>query len=98
MPFPITVMDTSVDADRFETLTVNTTAQTTAQAITGARVLIVANVDIYVDIGTDPNVDTSYSLVPAGYPIMFGVHNPYVDKVSVKTVSAGTGVVTFYHI
>lgn len=97
MPFPITIFDTSVDADRFETLEVTTTAQTTANPISGARALIVSNVDIYIDIGTDPDATTSYGLVPAGHPIMFGIHNPHQDKISIRTLS-GTGVVTIYHV
>jgi hypothetical protein len=97
MPFPITIFNTSVDADRFETLDVTTTPVTSQNPISGARVLIVSNVDIYIDIGLEPDVSTSYGLVPAGTPIMYGVHNPHQDKVSIRAVS-GTGVVTLYHI
>lgn len=97
MPFPITVMDTSIDSDRFETLDVTTTKQTSAQAITGARVIIVSTVDVYVDIGTDPDCDTSRALVPARTEMMFGIHKPYEDRVSVKSVT-DNGVVTIYHV
>lgn len=97
MPFPITIFNTSIDADRFETLEVDATAKTTVQGITGARVVIVSTVDVYVDVGLTPDATTSYALVPARCPLMFGVHNPYDDKVSVRTVS-GSGIVTVYHV
>lgn len=97
MPFPISIFDTSVDADRFETLEVTTTAQTSVNPISGARVLVVSNVDVYIDVGLEPDSTTSFGLVPAGYPIMFGVHHPHEDKISVRTL-VGTGVVTIYHI
>ncbi len=96
MAFDKTLFDTSVDADTFETLQTSTTP-VVSREITTSRVLIVAvGADIFVDVGADPDVEASPAVVPAGYPIMFGIHNPGVDKVSIKTVS-GAGWVTLYY-
>lgn len=97
MAFDRTIYNTSVDSDNFETLTTSTTA-VVSQPLGTSRVLVVAvGADVFIDIGGEPDADASPAVVPAGYPIMFGVHNPGVDRVSVKTVS-GTGHVTLYHL
>jgi hypothetical protein len=97
MPFDKTLFNTSVDSDKFETLQTSSSPVQSAPLET-SRVLIVAlGADIFVDIGEQPDVDASPSAVPAGHPIMFGVHNPGVDSVSIKSVS-GAGWVTLYHV
>ena len=97
MPFDKFVHSTTVDADRFETLETSATP-VTSQIIGTSRVLVVAvGADIFIDIGTSPDVATSPAVVPAGQPILFGIHNPGEDTASIRSVS-GTGWVTLYQI
>lgn len=98
MPYSRTLFDTTVDPDSFETLEVSATPVTTTNPIPGCMVLVVAvGTDIFVDVGINADVEQSKSVVPAGYPIMFGI-TEYGASVSIKAVGNGTGWVTLYYL
>jgi hypothetical protein len=97
MAFDKTLHNTSVDSDLFETMATSTTPAESATLQTSRVMIVAVGADVFVDIGSEPDVETSPAAVPAGHPVMFGVHNPGVDKVSIKTVS-GTGWATLYYV
>lgn len=99
MQLPILATTTvDLDGNKTQTFEVSKTA-TTSSAILAGTVLVVSNVDVFVDIGPTPDCTTRYGLVPAGPAgVCFWPSNPDADYVSVRTVSAEKGWVSLYAV
>ena len=91
--------NTSVDLDagKYETIKVTKTAVTSGVIASAGSVLVVANVDVFIDVGSAPDCTKQFGLVPAGPSgVLVWLTNPGEDFVSVRTVSDTEGYVTLY--
>lgn len=82
---------------QFETLEVGS-GVVVSKLVNGASVLIVSTVDIFVDVGEDPDCTTDRAVVTAGTPVLVALQTRELEKVALKAIGSATGFVTLYHL